>query len=150
MPLSKYCCCPCCDGINEVFKLVSSPLSQWCHHHRQCTGVFAIVTMALLPSLRWCHCQNCTGVVSPLLPLRCSPYYADLFALMLHWRHHCHYTDVFAIVNLACLCCCASVVTLVTLHCCLWCAGIMALIAQASFPLLCLHCAVICRHLHPC
>jgi hypothetical protein len=21
LPLSKYCCCLCCDGINEVFQL---------------------------------------------------------------------------------------------------------------------------------
>ncbi len=115
MPLSKYHCCPCCNGINEVFKLVSSPLSQWHHHRRQCAGILAIVTMALLPSLHWRHCQDCMGIVLPLLPLRCSPYCADLFALMPHWRHHRHCTGVVAPVNLACLSCCASVVALVTL-----------------------------------
>jgi hypothetical protein len=102
----------------------------------------AIVTMALLPSLSWCHCQDCMGIVLPLLPLRCSPYCTDLFALMSHWRHHRHCTGVDALVNLACLRCCASVVAVVTLHCCPWCAGIIALIAQASLPLLCLLCAV--------
>jgi hypothetical protein len=102
----------------------------------------AIVTMASLPSLCWCHCQDCTGIVFPLLPLRCSPYYADLFALMSHWHHHCHCTGVDALINLACLHCCASVVAVVTLNCCPWCAGIIALIAQASLPLLCLLCAV--------
>jgi hypothetical protein len=102
----------------------------------------AIVTMASLPSLRWCHCQDCTGIVLPLLPLHCSPYCADLFALMSHWRHHRHCTGVDALVNLACLRCCASVVAVVALLCCPWCAGIIALIAQASLPLLCLLCAV--------
>ncbi len=115
MPLSKYSCFPCCNGMNEVFKLVSSPLSQWCHHHRQCTGVFAVVTMASLPLLHWRHCQDCMGIVLPLLPLCCSPYCINLFALMLHWRHHHHYTSVVAPVNLACLRCCACVIALVTL-----------------------------------
>ncbi len=114
LPLSKYCCCPCCDGIDEVIKLVSSPLSQWRNHHR-CTGVFAIVTMASLPSLRWHHCQDCTGIVSPLLPLHCSPNRADLFALMLHWHHHRHCTAAVAPFNLTYLRCCGSVVALVTL-----------------------------------
>ncbi len=139
--MSKYCCCPCCDGIDEVVKLVSSPLSQWRHHHR-CTGVFTIVTMASLPLLRWHHCQDCTGIVSPLLPLRCSPNRSDLFALMSHWRHHHHCTGAVAPFNLAY--CAVAVVSLPLSHwhCCPWCAGIIALIAQASLPLLCLHCAV--------
>jgi hypothetical protein len=115
LPLLKYHCCPFCNGIVEVFKLVSSPLSQWRHHHPQCAGVFAIVTMALLPLLRWRHCQDCIGVVLPLSPLRCSPYFADLFALMSHWRLHPHCTSVVAPVNLARLRCCTSVVALVTL-----------------------------------
>ncbi len=110
----KYCCCPCCNSIDEVVKLVSSPLSQWRHHHR-CTGVFAIVTMASLPSLRWHHCQDCTGIVSPLLPLCCSPDCTDLFALMSCWRHHRHCTGAVAPFNLAYLHCCGSVVALVTL-----------------------------------
>ncbi len=139
MPLSKYCCCPCCNSINEVSELVSSPLSQWCYHHRQCTGIFAVVTMALFPSLRRCHCPDCMGIVLPMLPLRCSLYCADLFALMLHWRHHHHYTSVVAPVNLACLRCCASVVTLDTLallpsvhwHYCPHCAGFFALVVVA-------------------
>jgi uncharacterized membrane protein len=139
LPLSKYCCCPCCDGINEVFKLVSSPLSQWRHHHRQCTGIFAFVTMASLPLLHWRHCQDCTGVVSPLLPLHCSPYCTDFFALMSHWRHHRHCTGVVAPVNLACLRCCASVVAFVTLafspsvrwHYRPHCAGLFALVVLA-------------------
>jgi hypothetical protein len=98
--------------------------------------------MASLSSLCWRHCQDCTGIVSPLLPLRCSPYCADLFALMLHWRLHRHYTGVVAPVNLVYLCCCASVLPLSHWHCCPWCAGFITLIAQASLPLLCLHCAV--------
>ncbi len=135
----KYCCCPCCDGINEVFKLVSSPLSQWRHHHCQCTGIFAIETMALLPSLHWRQCQDCTGIVLSLLPLCCSPYHADLFALMSHWHHHRHYTCAVAPVNLACLRCYTSVVALVTLallplvcwHYCPHCAGLFALVVLA-------------------
>ncbi len=138
MPLSKYCCCPCCNGIDEVIKLVSSPLSQWHHHHR-CTGVFAIVTMTSLPLLRWHHCRDCTGIVSPLLPLRCSPNRADLFALMLHWCHHRHCTGAVAPFNLAYLHCWGSVVALVTLallpsvrwHYCPHCAGLFALVVLA-------------------
>ena len=138
MPLLKYCCCPCCDGIDEDVKLVSSPLSQWHHHHR-CTGAFAIVTMASLPSLRWYHCQDCTGIVSPLLPLRCSPNRADLFDLMSHWRHHHHCTGAVAPFNLAYLRCCASVGALVTLallplvrwHYRPHCAGLFALVVLA-------------------
>jgi hypothetical protein len=136
LPLSKSYCCPCCDDINEVFKLVSSTLSQWRHHHCQCTGIFAVVTMASLPLLCWCYCQDCTGIVSPLLSLHCSPYCADLFVLMSHWHHHRHYTRVVAPVNLACLRCCASVVALVTLallpsvrwHHCPHCAGLLTLV----------------------
>ncbi len=138
MPLSKYCCCPCCNGIDEVFKLVSSPLSQWHHHHR-CTGVFTIVSMASLPSLRWHHCQDCMGIVLPLLPLLCCPNCADRFALMLHWRHHRHCTGAVAPFNLAYLRCCASVVFLVTLallpsvrwHYRPYCAGLFALVVLA-------------------
>ena len=99
----------------------------------------AIVTMALLPLLRWRHCQDCTGIVLPLLPLCCSPYRADLFALMLHWCHYPHYTGVVAPINLACLHCCASVLALVTLalspsvrwHYCPHCAGLFALVVLA-------------------
>jgi hypothetical protein len=98
--------------------------------------------MASLPLLRWCHCQDCTGVVSPLLPLRCSPYCTDLFALMLHRRHHRHCTGGVAPINLACLRCCASVVALVTLASLPSVRWHYYLIAQASLPLLCLHCAV--------
>ncbi len=119
MPLSKYCCCPCCEGINEVFKLVSSPLSQ-------------------------SHCQDCTGVVSPLLPLRCSPYRADLFALMSYWRHTV-ITPVLLPPPPSTVHVCAVALVSSSLshwHCCPWCAGIFVLIAQASLPLLCLHCAV--------
>jgi hypothetical protein len=95
--------------------------------------------MALLPSLRWPHCQDCTGIVLPLLPLHCSPYHADLFALMSHWHCHRHGTGVVAPVNLACLRCCASVVTLVTLallpsvrwHYHPHCAGLFALVVLA-------------------
>jgi hypothetical protein len=63
----------------------------------------------------WPATLDCTSIVSPLLPLRCSPNCTDLFALMLHWHHHRHCTGVVAPFNLACLRCCASVVTLVTL-----------------------------------
>jgi hypothetical protein len=79
------------------------------------------------------------GIVSPLLPLHCSPYHTDLFALMLHWRNHRHCTGVVAPVNLACLRCCASVVALVTLallplvrwHYCPHCASLFALVVLA-------------------
>jgi hypothetical protein len=122
---------------------VSPPLSQWPHHHCQCTSVFAVVTMASLSLLRWCHCRDCTGIVSPLLPLHCSPYRTDLFALMLHWRHHRHYTGVVAPPSTWHVCAVALVLSpLSHWHCCPCCTGIIALIAQASLPLLCLHCAV--------
>jgi hypothetical protein len=156
--LSSWGCCPHCNGVAVIDAQASSQSrnlchcqnivvtlaamasmrsSSWCPH--PCHNGFAIVTMALLPSLHWCHCQDCTGVVLPLLPLCCSPYGADLFALMSHWHHHRHYTSVVAPVNLACLRCCASVVALDTLallpsmrwHYCLHCAGLFALVVFA-------------------
>ncbi len=60
----RRCCCPRCDCIIAVLKLVSSPSSQWRHRHhrclcpsdslaswhrrRRCAGVFAVVAMAIV------------------------------------------------------------------------------------------------------
>jgi hypothetical protein len=98
--------------------------------------------MASLPLLHWLHGQDCTGVVLPLLPLRCSPYCADLFALSC-----IGVITVITPVLLPPLTWHVCTVALVLLplshwHCCPQCAGIIALIAQASLPLLWLHCAV--------
>ncbi len=100
-------------------------------HRRFCCCNYGIVALVAL-----------APIVSPLLLLCCSPYRTDLFALMSHWHHHRHCTGVVAPVNLACLRCCASVFALATLNFCPRCTGIIALIAQASLPLFCLHCAV--------
>jgi hypothetical protein len=86
-------------------------------------GIIALIALAPLPRLHG----------------RCIPYCADLFALILHWRHYCHYTGVVAPVNLACLRCCASIITLVTLellplirwHYSPHCAGLFALVVLA-------------------
>ncbi len=57
----QRCCCPCCDCVIAILKLAPLPSLQWCchhhqchcpccllaswHHHRQCAGIFAGVTM---------------------------------------------------------------------------------------------------------
>jgi hypothetical protein len=45
------------DGIVAIHKLSSLPLLQWCLCHHQCTGILTIITIALLPSLRWHSCR---------------------------------------------------------------------------------------------
>jgi hypothetical protein len=45
----QWQCCPCCDGIVAILKLTLFPLLQWhcCNHW--CTGILAVIAMALLP-----------------------------------------------------------------------------------------------------
>jgi hypothetical protein len=98
--------------------------------------------MASLPSLRWCHYQDCMGIILP-----CCPCVGVLIALTS--LPSCHIGVIAVIAPVLMLPptwhVCAVVLVLLPLshwHCRPWCTGIIALIVQASLPLLCLHCAV--------
>jgi hypothetical protein len=83
LPSLRWRCCPCHDGVvvlqtqaplplsqlqllpllqwglcrsqtSVVIKLALTPLLQWGHCHHQSAGVFAVVELALLPSLQLC------------------------------------------------------------------------------------------------
>jgi hypothetical protein len=147
----------CSPGIFAIIAIKLLPLLQWRCCNLQ-AGVVALVMMASLPSSmhkRLCHCHD--GIVA-LVALVPSP--------TLHRSCHSCCTSVAVLIALTSLPSrCMSIVTIIapvlllalTWHvcaialvslplsrwpCCPWCAGIITLAVQASFPLLCLHCAV--------
>ncbi len=98
--------------------------------------------MMSLPSLHWCHCQHCTGIVALVAPVLLS---------LLRWPSvpsHC--MGIVTIVSPALLppsslheCAIALVSSPLSRWCCCpWSTGISTLVALASLPLLCLHCTV--------
>jgi hypothetical protein len=95
-------------GVVAIVKLVLPP-SQWHRQYSQFAGVFAVVTMVLLPS--------CTGAIANIAWAlwRCRPYCTDLFAPTLNGHHHSCCTGVVAPVKLVCLRRCAGVIALVML-----------------------------------
>ncbi len=98
----------CCAGIITHPALALSPSScstfgvtllslQWCSLCPRCTGVVAVVALALLPSLHWHHCPCCAGIVALVALVLLPP---------LRWCHHrwflCHHcTGIFTVVAVA-------------------------------------------------
>ncbi len=115
LPLSMHRC-PCCHqaGVVALVTMASSPLI--------CIGVVALVVMALLPSLSWCSCPCCNGVI----------IITSVIVLIA-----CHQAGIVALVVMALLplmhrrlCCCCNG------DCCSCHDGIVAIVnEQASPPL---------------
>ncbi len=147
----------CSLGIFAIVAILLLPLTQWRCCRLQ-AGVVALVTMASLPSSmrrRLCHCHNDVAALVALVPsptlhghcCLCCTGVVILIALTSLLSHCMGIVTIVAPVLLPQLSCCVCTIALVLLplsrwHCCPWCADIITLIAQASLPLLCLHCAV--------
>ncbi len=111
--------------------MVSLPLLMQrllCHCHN---GVVTLIALAPSPRLHRCCCPCCSGVVVLIaltsLLSRCMGVVTIIALVLLPlstWR-----VCTVALVLLP----------LSRWHCCPWCTGIIALVAQASLPSLCLH-----------
>ncbi len=154
MLMRRHLCSP---GIFAIVEILLLPLPKWHCCHLQ-VGVIALVTMVSLSSSMHrclCHCHNGIVALIALVPLprlhgHCCPHCTGvivLIALTFLPSHCMGVVTVIAPVLLPPLTWCVCAVALVSLplshwHCCPWCADIIPLVAQASLPLLCLHCAV--------
>ncbi len=171
-------CCRWCSGISAVVKLALLPLSLvvklvllallWWSCCHQCAGVFAVftlvifalVTMALLPSSMCRHLHRCWGSI---VACRAGVVTLVMMASMPSMRRHlcccrdcdcCPHNNGFdAIVDaqatllLSSWHCCPHNNGVVALyphrHCCPCCTGIVAVLKLALLPLLQWHC---CHH----
>ncbi len=106
-------CCPCSDGIVDVFKLAPLPSLQWrCHCHCCHCPCCSLSS--------WCHCHRCAGIFVLVMMAIVALVTMALSPLSMR-RRLCH--------------CGASVIALVA--CCQ--AGIVALITIVLFPSMHLH-----------
>jgi hypothetical protein len=147
----------CSPGVFAIIEITLLPSLQWCHCCHQ-AGVVALIMMALLPSSmhrRLCNCHD--GVVAlvalaplPTLHRHCCPCCAGIVVLIALTSLPSRRMGVVTIVApvllpLSSWHVCAIALVLLPLSCwccCPWCTDISVLVAQASFPSLCLHCAV--------
>jgi hypothetical protein len=157
VPLSSMCRHLCSPGIFAIVAILLLPLSRWRHCRIQ-AGDVVLVTMASLPSLmcrRLCHGHNGIVALIALAPLPtlhgcCCPCNAGIVVLFLVTSLPSRCMGVVSVIAPALLPplswrVCTIALVLLPLsrwHCYPWCAGIIALIMQASLPLLCLHRAV--------
>jgi hypothetical protein len=149
--------CLCRPGVFAIVAIMLLPSPQW---QRCCcqSGDVALVTMVLSPSLmhrHLCHCHNGIVALIALAPLptlhgRCCPCCANVVVLIALTSLPSRCVSIVTVIAPALLprsrwhVCAIALVSLPLScwNCHPWCTDISALVAKASLPLLCLHCAV--------
>ncbi len=126
-----------------------------------CNNVFALITMALLLSLSWCHCPHHKGIVchngivafialAPLPTLHgcCRSCCAGVVVLIVLTSLPSRRMGIVTVVALALLSPSRHVcaIALVSWHCCPWCTCISPLMRRPICPC----CACIVQSIHRC